>query len=72
MADLAPYVESAEYVVEARLTTTVTFSEMERPTRLTEADAIANARGTMPDGFFAALEAEGWAVEFVAVSEGAP
>lgn len=64
-------IEAADYRVQATLTTVMTFSPIDRETPLTEADAIENARGTMPDGFFEALEAEGWAVEFTAVNEGA-
>jgi hypothetical protein len=59
-------IEEAEYVVRASLTTTITFSPIERPTPITQQDAIANAMGTMPDSLWHDLEDEGWTVEFTA------
>lgn len=59
-------VEEAEYMVRATLTVCIPFSPIERETPLTRQDAIANAIGTMRDGFWDELESEGWTIEFAA------
>lgn len=59
-------IEEATFLVRAKLTVRIDFSPIERETPITERDAIANARGTMSDDFWAALEDEGWDIQFFA------
>jgi hypothetical protein len=61
-----PIIEEAEFVVRISLTNVVSFSPAPRDKRITRQDAIANAEGSLPDGWLAAAEAEGWTVEFTA------
>lgn len=57
------FIEDAEYVVRITLTTTMRFAPIERERSITKFDAIENALGTMPDGFWDDLEGEGWNIE---------
>jgi len=59
-------IEEKSYRVRVTLTTTMEFSPIERETPITKQDAIANAKGTMPDDWFLAAEDEGWNVKFEA------
>lgn len=59
-------IEEAEYTVQAKLTTIIAFSPIERATLLSKSDAIENARCTVSDTLWEALEAEGWSIEFTA------
>ena len=57
-------IEEGTYRVTARLVINIAFAPLQRATRLSKYDAIANAVGTVPDGTWDALEGEGWSVEF--------
>jgi hypothetical protein len=60
-------IEEADFTVRATLTVTIPFSPIERPTPLTEFDAIENAKGTMPERLWEDLESEGWEINWKAV-----
>jgi len=62
-------IEERSYLVTATLRARIDFAPIERETPITRADAIENAIGTMPDGFWDQLEAEGWSVDFSAESD---
>lgn len=59
-------IEEGEFKVTVTLTIVIAFSPIERPTPLTAQDAIDNARSTMSDDFWGALEDECWGVKFEA------
>lgn len=56
-------IEEAEYVVRITLTTTVQFSPIERESRITQHDAIANAFGSVTPEPWEELENAGFAIE---------
>jgi hypothetical protein len=62
-------IEEAEYTVRITLTTSVTFSPIERDGKITRQDAIDNAFGQLPDSVWAAMEDEGWGIEASAERE---
>ena len=59
-------IEEADYRVTATLSVVIKFSPIERETRLSKHDAIANAMGTVPDEVWEALEDACWSVKFAA------
>jgi hypothetical protein len=61
-------IEEKEYVVRITLSTVVGFSPIERETPITTSDAIENAYGMLPDGYFKAAEDEGFTIEATAES----
>lgn len=60
-------IEEAEYTVCIFLTTTMTFSPMERNTALTGDDAMQNAFGLVPDELWEFLRSEGFMIGATAV-----
>ena len=62
-------IEEAFYTVHVSLYTQVEFSPIERNSKITKDDAIENAKGQLPDGFFEKFEEEGWGVSFNAREE---
>lgn len=53
-------IQEGEFVVQVTLTNTIQFSPIERAGPLVEQDAIENAKGTVQDSVWKALEDEGW------------
>ena len=58
--------EDKDYAVTLtlRLSTVVSFAPMEREGPLTYSDAIENAIGSLPSGWLATVEGEGFAVAY--------
>ncbi len=58
--------EDKDYAVTLtlRLSTTISFAGMEREGPLTHSDAVENAIGSLPSGWLAAVEGEGFAVAY--------